>query len=137
MNRQKTTNNHATYVEKRLVEEDLTIKFLELAERQSYCDTKEGKLRNDVCSYHEEIRFEFMFDYVSRKGQLLDIAGVATKASDTILKSDKDRDFSENASIYFVDGSSGKIITSDPKFLNQKNNRRSSYVPKMWYMTVS
>jgi hypothetical protein len=139
MPRQRTISNNGTVEQAIRYEDDLATVYATLAERQTYCDTLDGKLNGNVCVYTKKFTEEFSFDFVYRRGEILTISGVTTNASNTRIKADYDFDFKENDTIYLADGAKlGKIEgTPETKYLNQKNNRRSSYSPKMWYINVS
>jgi hypothetical protein len=139
MKRQRTISNHATVERVVRYEDDLEEVYPTLAERTTYCDTLDGKMNGNVCTYHKKFTNEFSFDFVYRQGQILEINGVSTNASNTRIKTDYDYDFKENDTIYLSNGSKlGKIEgTPETRYLNQKNNRRSSYIPRVWYINVS
>lgn len=137
MRRQQTTKNFGTVEKVTKYEDDLTEEYPTLDERTTYCDTLDGKMKGNVCHYAKKHTEEFMFDFVQRRGQILEINGVSSTANSTIIKTDAEIEFQKNDTIYFANSSYSKIESYETKPINDKNNRRSEYIRKMWYLTLS
>lgn len=137
MRRQRTTSNHGMIVAVNRLEEDLTHLVTE-QERIDYCASVNGKLRNDVCEYATKDSINFMFDYVQKKGQILEISGVSTTSSDTIIKTDFDGyEFKKNDDVWNEYGVKlGKIKDYEKKPIHQKGNRRRQPY-HLWFITLS
>lgn len=139
MRRQRTTSNYGTVVKTIRIEEDLTEEYPTLEERTAYCDTLDGKMLGNVCNYENKQVDEFQFDYKYKRGQILDIAGVSSTASDTVILTDyQEFNFQENDDIYLSNGNKLGKIQDKPEIrpIKQKGNRRREpYF--MWEITVS
>lgn len=138
MRRQRTTSNYGMVVTVNRLEEDLTEVYPTIEDRTAYCDTLNGKMRGNVCEYVTEDNHNFMFDYVQKKGQILEISGVSTTSSDTIIKTDFDGyDFKKNDDVWNEYGVKiGKIKDYEKKPIHQKGNRRRQPY-HLWFITLS
>ena len=115
-----------------------TFQEFEKTTTETECDELGGLYKDGVCTYKDKTKTPFYFNYVRRKGQILEINGTQTTSSDIIIKTDYDLGFNQGDTIYSNDGSKiGKIFDTETEYLNQQGNRRGTVIRKVWKVFLS